>query len=212
MFIVRSEENIEALAELLREGKLIAFPTETVYGLGTNALIKESVYKIYEVKGRREDKPLSLHIGTFDGLEEIIELDPFIKRLLLQFFPGPINIIAKKKSNIPEWIGKGDTLGVRFPSLFICQKLLRLAKVPVVATSANISGGEEPKSAEDVIRMIGEKIDGILDAGPVPLGRPSTVVNISSGTIEIIREGPVDRKTLEGIIEELKIREGLEGI
>ena len=212
MFIVRSEENIEALAELLREGKLIAFPTETVYGLGTNALIKESVYKIYEVKGRREDKPLSLHIGTFDGLEEIIELDPFIKRLLLQFFPGPINIIAKKKSNIPEWIGKGDTLGVRFPSLFICQKLLRLAKVPVVATSANISGGEEPKSAEDVIRMIGEKIDGILDAGPVPLGRPSTVVNISSGTIEIIREGPVDRKTLEGIIEELKIREKSEGI
>ncbi len=212
MLIIRPEENIETLAELLREGKLIAFPTETVYGLGTNALIKESVYKIYEVKGRKEEKPLSLHIGTFEGLEEIIELDPFIKRLLLQFFPGPINIIAKKKSNIPEWIGKGDTLGVRFPSLFICQKLLRLAKVPVVATSANISGGEEPKSAEDVIRMIGEKIDGILDAGPVPLGRPSTVVNISSGTIEIIREGPVDRKTLEGIIEELKIREKSEGI
>jgi len=212
VLIIRPEENIETLAELLREGKLIAFPTETVYGLGTNALIKESVYKIYEVKGRKEEKPLSLHIGTFEGLEEIIELDPFIKRLLLQFFPGPINIIAKKKSNIPEWIGKGDTLGVRFPSLFICQKLLRLAKVPVVATSANISGGEEPKSAEDVIRMIGEKIDGILDAGPVPLGRPSTVVNISSGTIEIIREGPVDRKTLEGIIEELKIREKSEGI
>lgn len=212
MLIVRDEENIEALAELLRDGKLVAFPTETVYGLGTNAFIKESVYKIYEVKGRKGEKPLSLHIGTFEGIEEMIELDPLTKRLMLQFFPGPINIIARKKSNIPEWIGKGDTLGVRFPSLFICQKLLRLAKVPVVATSANISGGEEPRSAEDVIKMIGERIDGILDAGPVLLGRPSTVVNVSSGTIEIIREGPVDKRMLESIIEELKIREGLEGI
>lgn len=212
MLIIKDENRIEVLAELLREGKLVAFPTETVYGLGTNAFMKESVYKIYEVKGRKEEKPLSLHIGTLENLEDIVELDFLTKRLLLQFSPGPINIIAKKKSNIPEWIGKGDTLGVRFPSLPICQKLLRLAKVPVVATSANISGSEEPKSAEDVIRMLRDKIDAILDWGPVTFGRPSTVVNISSGNIEIIREGPVDRKLLEDIISELNLRKNMEGL
>jgi len=212
MIIVKDEREIDILAEFLREGKLVAFPTETVYGLGTNAFIKESFYRIYEVKGRTEVKPLSLHIGTLEGLENIIELDSFTKRLFLQFFPGPINIIAKKKKDLPEWIGKGDTLGIRFPSLPICQKLLRLAKVPVVATSANISGSEEPKTAEDVIRMLGDKIDAILDWGPVTFGKPSTVVSILNGNIEIIREGPVDKKLLEDIINELNIRKRSEGI
>lgn len=212
MVIVKSEDKIEFLAELLREGKLVVFPTETIYGLGTNALMKESVYRIYEVKGRKEEKPLSLHIGTLENLEDIVEIDPLTKRLILQFFPGPINIIAKKKANIPEWIGKDDTLGIRFPSLPICQKLLRLAKVPIVATSANLSGSKEPKTAEDVIEMLGDKVDAILDWGPATLGRPSTVVNISGGNIEIIREGPVDRKLLEGIINELNLKRNMEGL
>jgi len=212
MLIVKDESRIEVLAELLREGKIVAFPTETVYGVGTNALIKESVYKIYKIKGRIEEKPLSLHIGTLENLGDIVELDFLTKRLLLQFFPGPINIIVRKKSNIPEWIGTKDTLGIRFPSLPICQKLLRLARVPVVATSANISGSEEPKTAEDVMRMLGDKIDAILDWGPVTFGKPSTVVNISSGNIEVIREGPVDRKLLEDIISELNLRKNMEGL
>lgn len=212
MIVIRNENEIALLAEMLRKGKLVVFPTETVYGLGTNAFIKESVYRIYEVKGRKEEKPLSLHIGTLENLEDIIELDSFTKRLMLQFFPGPINIIAKKKNNIPEWIGKGDTLGIRFPSLPICQKLLRLAGVPVVATSANLSGSEEAKTAEDVIKMLGDKIDAILDWGPVTFGKPSTVVNISSGNMEIIREGPVDKELLESIINELNLRRNMEGL
>ncbi len=212
MVIIKNEDKIGLLAEFLREGKLVVFPTETVYGLGTNAFMKESVYRIYEVKGRKEEKPLSLHIGTLESLEDIVEIDPLTKRLILQFFPGPINIIAKKKTNIPEWIGKDDTLGIRFPSLPICQKLLRLAKVPIVATSANLSGSKEPKTAEDVIEMLGDKVDAILDWGTVTLGRPSTVVNISGGNIEIIREGPVDRKLLEGIINELNLKRNMEGL
>lgn len=212
MIVIRNENEIALLAEMLRKGKLVVFPTETVYGLGTNAFIKESVYRIYEVKGRKEEKPLSLHIGTLENLEDIIELDSFTKRLMLQFFPGPINIIAKKKNNVPEWIGKGDTLGIRFPSLPICQKLLRLAGVPVVATSANLSGSEEAKTAEDVIKMLGDKIDAILDWGPVTFGKPSTVVNISSGNMEIIREGPVDKELLESIINELNLRRNMEGL
>lgn len=212
MIVIRNENEIALLAEMLRKGKLVVFPTETVYGLGTNAFIKESVYRIYEVKGRKEEKPLSLHIGTLENLEDIIELDSFTKRLMLQFFPGPINIIAKKKNNVPEWIGKGDTLGIRFPSLPICQKLLRLAGVPVVATSANLSGSEEAKTAEDVIKMLGDKIDAILDWGPVTFGKPSTVVNISSDNMEIIREGPVDKELLESIINELNLRRNMEGL
>lgn len=212
MIVIRNENEIALLAEMLRKGKLVVFPTETVYGLGTNAYIKESVYRIYEVKGRKEEKPLSLHIGTLENLEDIIELDSFTKRLMLQFFPGPINIIAKKKNNVPEWIGKGDTLGIRFPSLPICQKLLRLAGVPIVATSANLSGSEEAKTAEDVIKMLGDKIDAILDWGPVTFGKPSTVVNISSGNMEIIREGPVDKELLESIINELNLRRNMEGL
>lgn len=212
MIVIRNENEIALLAEMLRKGKLVVFPTETVYGLGTNAFIKESVYRIYEVKGRKEEKPLSLHIGTLENLEDIIELDSFTKRLMLQFFPGPINIIAKKKNNVPEWIGKGDTLGIRFPSLPICQKLLRLAGVPIVATSANLSGSEEAKTAEDVIKMLGDKIDAILDWGPVTFGKPSTVVNISSGNMEIIREGPVDKELLESIINELNLRRNMEGL
>lgn len=212
MFVAKNEKDIEILVEFIKEGKLVAFPTETVYGLGTNALIKESVYKIYEVKGRKEEKPLSLHIGIFNGLEELVELDPITKRLLLHFLPGPVNIIVKKKKNVPDWIGKGDTLGIRFPSLFISQKLLRMVKVPVVATSANLSGEKEPKSAEDVIGMLGDKIDAILDWGPVPLGIPSTVINISEQNIDIIREGPVSKEKLESIIEEIKIKAKLEGL
>lgn len=212
MFIAKDEEDIEILAEFIREGKLVAFPTETVYGLGTNALIKESVYRIYEVKGREERKPLSLHIGTLESLEELIELDPFTKRIIFNLLPGPINIIVRKKKDAPEWIGTQETLGIRFPSLFVSQKLLRIAKVPVVATSANLSGKEEPKDAKDVIEMIGDRIDAILDWGPVPLGIPSTVVNISKQGIEIIREGPISRERLEGIIEEIKIKTNLEGL
>jgi len=212
MFISKDEKDIEILAEFIREGKLVAFPTETVYGLGTNASIKESVYRIYEVKGRGEEKPLSLHIGTLSRLEDLIELDPLTKRLLLHFLPGPINIIVRKRKNTLDWIGKGDTLGVRFPSLFISQKFLRMADVPVVATSANLSGREEPRRAEDVIRMLGDKIDAILDWGPVPLGIPSTVVSILEQDINIIREGPIPREKLESIIGEIKIKTNLEGL
>lgn len=210
LIVVKSTDDISTLVQLLKEGKLVAFPTETVYGLGVNALNKRSIERIYELKGREKEKVLSLHIGTIKNLENYIEITPFILKVILQFLPGPINIIAKKKSVLPEWIGKEGTLGVRFPSLPIAQRLLRAVEIPVVATSANISGGPEPRTAQDVIDMLGDRIDGILDGGTVPIGKPSTVVNISSGNIEILREGPIDRKAIEDIIREISLRESLE--
>jgi L-threonylcarbamoyladenylate synthase len=208
--IIKPTDNIDILVEFLKEGRLVAFPTETVYGLGVNALNRDGIERIYEIKGRDREKALSLHIGTIKNLENYIEMTPFILKIILQLLPGPINIIVKKKDTIPRWIGKGDTIGIRFPSLQITQRLLRYAEVPIVATSANISGGTEPRSSRDVIEMLGNRIDGILDGGVVPIGKPSTVVNISSGNIEVLREGPVDRKTIEAIIKEIYMREDME--
>ncbi|MGB9681539.1 MAG: L-threonylcarbamoyladenylate synthase [bacterium] len=205
LVIIKPQEDINPLIKLIKEGGIVAFPTETVYGLGTNALNKESVERIYRVKEREKEKALSLHIGTLKGLEEIVEITPFEWKIILQFFPGPINIILKKKSSIPWWIGKEETIGVRYPSLKITQELLRGVGIPIVATSANMSGGPEARTAQDVIEMIGDRIDGILDGGPVPIGKPSTVVNISRKNIEILREGPIDRKIIEDIIKKILI-------
>jgi len=205
--IVRSLEEINILIKILKEGGIVAFPTETVYGIGANAMNKEAVERIYRVKEREREKALSLHIGTLKGLEDLVEITSFELKVILQLFPGPINIILKKKDTMPQWIGKEDTIGVRFPSLKITQELLKKADIPIVATSANISGWPEARAIQDVIDMIGEKIDGILDGGTVPIGKPSTVVNISDKKIEILREGPVDKKTIEDIIEKISIKE-----
>ena len=167
-----ARENIDAnkirkAANILREGGLVAFPTETVYGLGADALNPKGVSKIFKVKGRPPDNPLIIHIGDKTDLEKLaVNIPQDAELLIKKFWPGPLTLVLKKSSIIPKIVNAGlDTVAIRMPSNKIALSLIRGAKVPIAAPSANISTRPSPTSAEHVINDLGGKIDLIIDGG-----------------------------------------------
>ena len=193
---------IEEAAGILQRGGLVAFPTETVYGLGANGLSAEACRKIYEAKGRPGDNPLILHIGDIEGLYEIAEeITPTAKKIIDKFWPGPLTMIFKKRPCVPDNVTGGlDTVGVRFPSNEIARELIRLAKVPVAAPSANSSGKPSPTRASHVQFDLDGKIDMILDGGAADFGLESTIVDATGGKAGILRPGAVTKEMLEGLL------------
>ena len=176
----------------LSGGGLVAFPTETVYGLGANALDADACAKIFCVKGRPADKPLLCHLASVEQAEEIAFLTDEARMLIARFTPGPLTVIVKKKSCVPDIVtAGGDTVGLRFPSNPIAVELIRQCAFPVAAPSANISSHKSPVTASPVINDFYGRINAIIDGGRTACGVESTIVSLAGGRPEIIRHGAV---------------------
>lgn len=185
-------------SEILKSGGLVAFPTETVYGLGANGLDENAVKSIFTAKGRPSDNPLILHISDKDEVLNLAEeITPCGRILMDKFWPGPMTLIFKKKSCVPSVTTGGlDTVAVRLPENKIAQKLIKLSGVPVAAPSANTSGRPSPTKAEHVYEDMNGKIPMILDGGSCRIGLESTVIDVTSSNPVICRPGGI---TIEDI-------------
>lgn len=200
--IKKDYPQLQEAARLLRENEAIAFPTETVYGLGANAMNDEAIAKIFEAKGRPSDNPLIVHIGARSQLGEIVrEITPVAEELMKHFWPGPLTIILPKKDGISEKVTAGlDTVGVRMPDHPVALALIEAANVPVAAPSANRSGRPSPTLAHHVYEDLNEKIAGIVDGGATGVGVESTVVDCTSEVPTILRPGGITKEQLEEVI------------
>lgn len=196
------EEELEEAARILREGGLVAFPTETVYGLGANALDEEAAKKIYAAKGRPSDNPLIAHISSPEELKPLAaEIPDMAKKLMDCYWPGPLTLVFKKTDLVPYGTTGGlDTVAVRMPSDPVAKTLIRLAGVPIAAPSANSSGRPSPTTADHVWQDMEGKIDMIVDGGPVGIGLESTIIDVTGPVAMILRPGAI---TIEMVRETL---------
>lgn len=211
-FIKIDPENIDMDAmrlagEIIAGGGLVAFPTETVYGLGASAVDSGAAEKIYAAKGRPSDNPLIVHVCSFEQIEELAENIPaYAKKLMQSFMPGPLTLILKKKSCIPDEVTANmDTVGIRFPSNPVAAALIKCSGVPIAAPSANISGKPSPTTARDVMEDMNGKIECIIDGGSCSVGVESTILDASGERPVLLRPGGITVDMIKEICPELKI-------
>lgn len=200
-------ESAEEAARILREGGTVAFPTETVYGLGADSTNESAVRKIFEAKGRPADNPLIVHIGDRAMLGSVVEDITDSARLIIEkFFPGPITVVLKKRNAIPDIVSAGlDTVGVRMPSNQLAHEFLKLCGVPVAAPSANVSGKPSPTRWEAVKEDLEGRIDCILKGDATEIGLESTVVDCTTEPPVILRTGSVTMEELRKVIPEITL-------
>lgn len=199
--ILKTDENsIKEAAEIIKKGGLVAFPTETVYGIGANTFNEKAVRNIFKAKGRPADNPLIVHISNFNMLADVVEYIPDNAKILMDaFMPGPLTIIMKKTKSVNSVITAGlDTVAVRFPSHPVARKLIELSGVPIAAPSANLSGKPSPTISRHVIDDLTGRVDAIIDGGTCDAGLESTVIDCTSDIPVILRPGII---TLEDIKE-----------
>ncbi|NLM51707.1 MAG: threonylcarbamoyl-AMP synthase [Firmicutes bacterium] len=201
---VERTQAAKAAAKLLRQGKLVAFPTETVYGLGANAWDKAAVEKIFFAKGRPADNPLIVHISQPEQLEALASPIPDAAWLLAEhFWPGPLTLVLPKKPQVPDVVTGGlATVAVRLPKHPVALALLEAADLPVAAPSANLSGRPSPTTAEHVLTDLAGRIDAVVDGGPCEVGLESTVLNLSGETLQILRPGAVTAEEISEVLGE----------
>lgn len=209
---IQDAELLEA-AQILRDGGLVAFPTETVYGLGANALDEQAAKKIYAAKGRPSDNPLIAHISCLKELEPLVAEVPEAGRKLAQaYWPGPLTLVFPKSGRVPYGTTGGlDTVAVRMPSDPVANRLIALAGVPVAAPSANTSGRPSPTTAQHVWQDMEGKIEMILDGGPVGIGVESTIVDVSGPVPALLRPGAVTMEMLEAVVGRVEVDPALQG-
>ncbi len=195
-------KSIEKGAEVLQKGGLVVFPTETVYGLGANGLLKESIKKIYEAKGRPSDNPLILHIADLKMAKKIgKEIPDMFYALAKRFWPGPLTMIVKKGDEVPWEVTAGlDTVAIRMPKNKIAQDLIACADTPVAAPSANLSGKPSPTKGEHVIEDLKGRVDMIIDGGSTEVGLESTVIDLTVTPPQILRPGGITLSEIREVI------------
>ena len=200
-------------AEILRNGGLVAVPTETVYGLAANGLDAAAVERIYEVKGRPAVKPLSLMVPDAQSMEAYCrEVPPQARTLAARFWPGPLTIVLKARDEIPPVVlAGGDTVGLRCPDHAKTLELLRLTGLPFAAPSANPSGEESPKDARKVLEYFDGVIEGVVDGGPCGLGRESTLISLAEAPYRILRRGALDEEEIADALVESMTLVGITG-
>jgi L-threonylcarbamoyladenylate synthase len=197
-----TEQQIKEAAALLREGKLVAFPTETVYGLGANALDFLAISRIFHAKGRPRTSPLIVHVSSIDMARELAaEWPDAAQRLAERFWPGPLTLVVKKKSSIPDIVTAGlPTVGLRMPAHPVALALLRESGIPVAAPSANRFTQLSPTTAEHVRRGLGRQVAYVLDGGPCQVGIESTVLSLVEQPFVVLRPGGISRLQIEEVV------------
>ena len=193
---------VESAAAVLRQGGLVALPTETVYGLGGNAYDPGAVAKIFAAKDRPYFDPLIVHVPDIDWLPRVVQqFPPVATRLAERFWPGPLTLVLPKVDQIPDLVTSGlGTVGVRIPDHDLMRQVLRAAEIPVAAPSANLFGRLSPTTAEHVRMQLGHRIDGVLDGGPCRIGIESTILHIESDRVTLLRPGGISREEIEALI------------
>lgn len=214
--IDRNEMDVSALekpADILKNGGLVAFPTETVYGLGANALDSLAIKKIYEAKGRPSDNPLIVHIATFEEMERLVDWVPDMAiKLMDAFWPGPLTMIFKKSGEVPDIATGGlDSVAIRMPSHPIALELIRQSGVPVVAPSANLSGKPSPTDAAHVVKDLMGRVDCIIEGGSCEVGLESTVLDVTGEVPVILRPGRVTAEDIEAVVGSVAVDPAING-
>ena len=204
-------QKMEEAAQLIRSGELVAFPTETVYGLGADALNPQASKKIYAAKGRPSDNPLIVHIAKFEDLEDIAKKVPQeAKKLADAFWPGPLTMIVDKNEKVPyETTGGMDTVAIRMPDHPAALELIRQSGCLIAAPSANTSGRPSPTLAEHVAEDLGGRIPMILDGGEVGIGIESTIIDLTEKIPMILRPGYITKEMLEAVIGTVQTDPGI---
>ncbi|MGN0768797.1 MAG: L-threonylcarbamoyladenylate synthase [Christensenellales bacterium] len=205
---IGKEEIIEECAELIKRGEIVAFPTETVYGLGGDAFNEAAVKKIYEAKNRPSDNPFIVHVPDVGRVEDAAYLTPEAERIFEAFAPGPITIVLKKKEKIPYCVTAGlDTVGIRIPEHPMARKFLTACGTPIAAPSANLSKRVSPTTAERVYEDMNGRIPAILDGGACRVGIESTVLSLV-GEPTILRPGAITAEMLAPYLPSVKTHTG----
>jgi L-threonylcarbamoyladenylate synthase len=209
---VLNPDLIARAAALLRAGRLVAFPTETVYGLGANALDAEAVKRIFEAKGRPLSSPLIVHIASMDAARELArEWPDTAEKLAHVFWPGPLTIIVPKASRVPNIVTAGfKSVGLRMPAHPVAQALLAAAGIPIAAPSANRFTQLSPTTTAHVRDSLGDRVDLILDGGPCQVGIESTVISVAGAHPRILRPGMISQKQIESVIGPVEAGSGAE--
>ena len=200
--LLKVPEGLDAAAAVLRQGGLVAFPTETVYGLGANATDEAAVKRIFAAKGRPPDNPIIVHVSDLAQMTPLVKRYPPAAALLAErFWPGPLTLVLPRSGRVPEAVTGGlDTVAIRMPDHPVARELIRRAGVPVAAPSANLSGRPSPTRAEDVMEDLAGRIEVVLDGGPTGIGLESTVLDLTADPPAILRPGGVTWEQLRSVL------------
>lgn len=193
-------------AKIIKYGGIVVFPTETVYGIGANALDEDAVKRLYDIKKRPLNKPISLLVSNIDMINQITKnVTELEYALIKEFFPGPLTIILKKKDILPNIVTAGsDTVGIRMPANEIALKLIEYAGVPIATPSANISGKPSGTELKDIMKEFAEGVDYFVNGGKCKIGIASTIVQVIDGVPHILREGLISKEKIEEVCKKYK--------
>jgi len=207
--LVDIKEQIEKGIAILKQGGLVAFPTDTVYGLGACAYIPQAVERVYQVKGRARDMALPLLVANNTQISEVAEnIPPLAWLFIRRFLPGALTLVLPKSKSVPDVVtAGGKTVGVRIPAHPVPTALIEGLAAPIVGTSANLTGQPSPLTADEVYAQLGDKVDLIIDGGRCPGGRESTVVDVTGETPVVLREGAISIEELKKVCADIVLRE-----
>ncbi|UCC33206.1 MAG: threonylcarbamoyl-AMP synthase [Candidatus Bathyarchaeota archaeon] len=195
-FLKATSENIRVASRIVKNGGLVVYPTDTVYGLGCNPLDANAVNRVFAAKGGRK-KPLPILLCSVTDIEKIARLSDVVRRLAAEFWPGPLTIIVPKTPALPGLVTCNlDSVGVRIPENDVAAQLIRGSEGLLVGTSANKTGCRPASTASEALEQLGEEVDAILDGGPAPLGQPSTVVDLTKEKPRVLRRGGIAFKDI----------------
>lgn len=202
------EEDLKEAGRILRGGGLVAFPTETVYGLGADAMNTEAVAKVYKAKGRPSDNPMIIHIAEREHLYKLSsKVTPVMETLADKFWPGPLTMVVMRNPDIPDTTTGGlDTVGIRLPASETARKIIRYADCPIAAPSANLSGKPSPTRAVDVIEDLAGRVDAIVEGEDCEIGLESTVVMVEEDRVTVLRPGRISPNDIKEALEDTGAR------
>jgi L-threonylcarbamoyladenylate synthase len=200
-----SDRTLVLAAEVVQAGGVIVYPTDTIYGIGANALNAEAIAKVHAIKRRTDAKPILVLVPTAAEVKDLtLEVSRAARLLMDAFWPGPLTLVFAASGTLPPVLRSGgDTIGIRVPSSQLCLKLLRLCSCPITSTSANLSGEMTQKTVGEIRKTLAAGVDLYLDAGPLPESKPSTVVDVTVTPPRLLREGAVNVDRLRTIVHDL---------
>ncbi|KXB07608.1 hypothetical protein AKJ51_00915 [candidate division MSBL1 archaeon SCGC-AAA382A20] len=192
---------LQNAVESLKSGKLVVYPTETVYGLGADATSDEAVTRVFNAKSRSRDDPVSIAVDSLSMSYYVGKLGPIEETLIRKLLPGPLTVLVEYRPVLSNILSAGTgKVGVRVPDQPVTRKLIRLFGGPITSTSANISGKDSPTSVDEALNQLGSSVDFVIDVGESLIGESSTVVDVVEGEIEIVREGPLSKFEIESAL------------